>query len=90
MVDISPAVVKTVCGAKLPGPLRTATPVANGANRRHSAALSEFEPPFLNGVQRSVNRKPHPPPQRMQGRMGGLHLVSRASYSALPHIARCR
>ncbi len=57
MVDISPAVVKTVCGAKLPGPLRTATPVANGANRRHSAALSEFEPPFLNGVQRSVNRK---------------------------------
>jgi hypothetical protein len=36
---------------------RTATPVANGANRRHSAALSEFKTPFLNGQQRSVNRK---------------------------------
>jgi hypothetical protein len=29
----------------------------NHGKRRHSAALSEFEPRFLNGVQRSVNRK---------------------------------
>ncbi len=36
---------------------RTATPVINRAKGRHSVALSEFEPPFLNGMQRSVNRK---------------------------------
>src|SRR5207247_3260914 len=34
-----------------------ATPVANGAERRQSAALSEFGPPVLNGLLRSVNRK---------------------------------
>ncbi len=37
--------------------VRTATPVINHSKRRHSAALSEFEPQFLNGEQRSVNRK---------------------------------
>jgi hypothetical protein len=31
--------------------------VANRDTRWHSAALSEFEPPILNGIQRSVNRK---------------------------------
>jgi hypothetical protein len=35
----------------------TATPAANGANRRHSAALSEIRALFLNAAQRSVNRK---------------------------------
>ena len=30
---------------------------ANHAIWRHSAALNEFEPPFLNGRHRSVNRK---------------------------------
>jgi hypothetical protein len=35
----------------------TATPATNGGKWRHSAALSELGPPFLNGVQRSVNRK---------------------------------
>jgi len=29
----------------------------NDDNRRHSAPLSEFEPLFLNVMQRSVNRK---------------------------------
>jgi hypothetical protein len=43
--------------AGLPRQFHTATPVANRANRRHSAALSELEPLFLNGQQRSVNRK---------------------------------
>ena len=42
---------------RLPDPVRTATPVANGAIWRHSAALSEFIVVFLNGLQRSVNRK---------------------------------
>src|SRR6266849_7317305 len=36
---------------------RTATPAINHGKRRHSAALSEFGTPLLNGVQRSVNRK---------------------------------
>jgi hypothetical protein len=35
----------------------TATQVINRAKRRYSVALSEFEPLFLNGEQRSVNRK---------------------------------
>jgi hypothetical protein len=35
----------------------TATRALNGGNRRHWAALSEFESPFLNERQRSVNRK---------------------------------
>jgi hypothetical protein len=35
----------------------SATPVASHVNWRHSAELSEFEPLFLNGTQRSVNRK---------------------------------
>ncbi len=37
--------------------VRTATPAINRGKWRHSVALSEFEAPFLNGVQRSVNRK---------------------------------
>jgi hypothetical protein len=36
---------------------RTATQVANDDTLRYTAALSEFRPAFLNGVQRSVNRK---------------------------------
>ena len=40
-----------------PEAVRTATPAINGGKRRQSAALSGFEPPFLNGMQRSVNRK---------------------------------
>ncbi len=36
---------------------RTATPAIYHGKRRHAAAASEFRPPFLNGVQRSVNRK---------------------------------
>jgi hypothetical protein len=44
-------------GAVTRPPPRTATPVATGANWRHSAALSEFRSLFLNGLQRSVNRK---------------------------------
>ncbi len=31
------------------GPIRTATPVINGANWWYSVPLSEFGPPFLNG-----------------------------------------
>ena len=31
--------------------------MANDGSWRHSAVLSEFGPPFLNGAQRSVNRK---------------------------------
>jgi hypothetical protein len=38
-------------------PFRTATPVVNNGKWWYSAALSEFGPPFLNGAQRSVNRK---------------------------------
>jgi hypothetical protein len=38
-------------------PDRTATPVANGANWWYSELLSEFGTLFLNGPQRSVNRK---------------------------------
>jgi len=40
-----------------PPVFRTATPAINRGKRRHSAALSEFRPLFLNGMQRSVNRK---------------------------------
>src|SRR6266851_3127316 len=40
---------------------RTATPAINHGKRRHSAALSEFGTPLLNGVQRSVNRKVNRP-----------------------------
>ncbi len=36
---------------------RTATPAINRGKRRHSAARGEYESPFLNGMQRSVNRK---------------------------------
>ena len=36
---------------------RTATPAIHDAKWRHSAALSESEALFLNGTQRSVNRK---------------------------------
>ena len=36
---------------------RTATPMANPAKWRYLAARGEFEPLFLNGAQRSVNRK---------------------------------
>ena len=36
---------------------RTATPVINRANWWHSMTLSELRSPFLNGAQRSVNRK---------------------------------
>src|SRR6266851_8633110 len=36
---------------------RTATRALNRGKRRHSAAPSEFELPFSNGVQRAVNRK---------------------------------
>ncbi len=36
---------------------RTATRALNRGKRRHSAALSEFRAVFLNGMQRSVNRK---------------------------------
>jgi RHS repeat-associated protein len=35
-------------------PLHTATPMANHGIRRHSAALGEYGPRFLNGRQRSV------------------------------------
>src|SRR6266566_8652007 len=35
----------------------TATGVANRGIRRHSAAPGEYEPGFLNGLRRSVNRK---------------------------------
>jgi len=38
-------------------PSLTATAMANDGSWRHSAVLSEFGPPFLNGAQRSVNRK---------------------------------
>ena len=37
--------------------IRTATPVPNSASWWHSVLLSEFGTPFLNGAQRSVNRK---------------------------------
>jgi hypothetical protein len=37
--------------------IRTATPAISQGKRRHSEALSEFRAPFLNGAQRSVNRK---------------------------------
>ena len=37
--------------------LRTATPMTNSGNWRYSAALGEFTTSFLNGAQRSVNRK---------------------------------
>src|SRR2546425_10496573 len=40
-----------------PSARSTATPVANRGIWRYAAALSEFESPFLNGLQRSVNRK---------------------------------
>ncbi len=36
---------------------RTATPAINRGKCRHVVALSEFEQPVLNGLQRSVNRK---------------------------------
>ena len=36
---------------------RTATPALNSDIWRHSAALDEFAPPFMNGRRRSVNRK---------------------------------
>ncbi len=36
---------------------RTATPAINHVIPRHEAAISEFGPEFLNGRQRSVNRK---------------------------------
>ena len=36
---------------------RTATPAINDGKWRHSAALSEIRAVFLNGAQRSVNRK---------------------------------
>ena len=36
---------------------RTATRVANHGIWRHSPALGEYEPPILNRLQRSVNRK---------------------------------
>jgi len=39
------------------GPRRTATPTINDGKWRHSAALSEIRAVFLNGEQRSVNRK---------------------------------
>jgi|SRR5216683_6691370 len=39
------------------GGSRTATPAISGGKWRHSAAFSELEPAFLNGLQRSVNRK---------------------------------
>jgi hypothetical protein len=39
------------------GGLRTATPAINRGKCWYSAAFSEFTPLFLNGVQRSVNRK---------------------------------
>ena len=38
-------------------PSRKATWVLNHETRRHSAARGEYEPRFLNGQQRSVNRK---------------------------------
>ena len=38
-------------------PFRTATPVINNGKWCYSVALSEFAPAFLNGAQRSVNRK---------------------------------
>ncbi len=38
-------------------PSRTATPAINHGKWRHSAARGEFEPPILNGLLRSVNRK---------------------------------
>src|SRR6266851_8366074 len=37
--------------------LRTATPAINDGKWRYSATLSEYRQPFLNGAQRSVNRK---------------------------------
>jgi hypothetical protein len=37
--------------------VRTATPTINHGKRRHSAALGELRPPYLNGAQRSVNHK---------------------------------
>lgn len=36
---------------------RTAMPALNRDIGRHSAALGEFGPPFLNGLRGSVNRK---------------------------------
>jgi len=38
-------------------PILTATSAINHGKRRHSAAPGEFGAPFLNGAQRSVNRK---------------------------------
>src|SRR5579859_2577983 len=43
--------------AQVFGAIHTATLAINGDTWWHSAALSEFEAPFLNGAQRSVNRK---------------------------------
>ncbi len=53
----NPRGLRTACGHRPPGRIRTATPATNGGKWRYPAALSEFRPPFLNGVQRSVNRK---------------------------------
>jgi hypothetical protein len=57
VADTGPAVFKTACGQASRMSRRTAAPVANGDSWRHSAALSEFRPGFLNGPQRSINRK---------------------------------
>lgn len=41
--------------------VRTATLVVNDSQLRHSATHSEYRPQFLNGRQRSVNRKVQSP-----------------------------
>ena len=38
-------------------PIRAATRTIKAGKRRHPVVLSEIETPFLNGPQRSVNRK---------------------------------
>jgi len=60
MADTNIAHILVACSQDNHGdgsPRRTATPVANNGIWRHSEASSEFESTFLNGLQRSVNRK---------------------------------
>jgi len=49
--------VRRARAMKDPSSSRTATPAINDGKWRHSAALGEFEPLILSGVQRSLNRK---------------------------------
>jgi hypothetical protein len=55
--DLSTDPFQDRLGTVARSPFRTATPVRNRANWWHAVLLGEFRAPFLNGAQRSVNRK---------------------------------